>query len=340
MTRPLRRRPEAATRAPLFAAAALSALAVWTAHATYLRRALRAARCDPVTGLPGRAGWTEQAGRIMRGRGTRTVILVDVDRFKRVNDTYGHAAGDELLAVTAARLCTWAARVGGGACGRLGGDEFTAISRRAVTDAETADLAALLARPVPLPGPGVTIPVTASVGAAACAGRGLPAGLAAADAAMYQAKHAGGGYRIATPADPVPQPDPARRARTRHHGPRDFAVVKRASVLPGSALGARPVRLRRVPGAASPGRRFVYLAGSPRVPGIVVLAWPHTGLRHLGRRRHHPPGKTSAGPRRRPVRVARAPVVHVSGQGRQDAGELRRRLDRQAGHGLLRQRVP
>ena len=125
MTRPLSRRPEAAMSPPLIAAAALSALAAWTAHATYLRRALRAARCDPVTGLPGRAGWTAQAGRIMRGSGTRTVILVDVDRFKRVNDTYGHAAGDELLAVTAARLCTWADRVGGGACGRLGGDEFT-----------------------------------------------------------------------------------------------------------------------------------------------------------------------------------------------------------------------
>jgi diguanylate cyclase (GGDEF)-like protein len=152
------------------------------------------------------------------------VILVDVDRFKRVNDTDGHAVGDELLAVTAARLRAWAARVGGGACGRLGGDEFTAITRRAVTDAETADLAALLARPAPLPGPGATVPVTASVGAAACAEGGLSAGLAAADAAMYQAKRTGGGYRIAEPVDPVPQPDPAPRARTRHRGPRDFAV--------------------------------------------------------------------------------------------------------------------
>ena len=89
---------------------------------------------------------------------TRTVILVDLDRFKHVNDTYGHAAGDELLAVTAARLRTWAGRVGGSACGRLGGDEFTAITGRAVTDAETADLAALLARPAALPGSGVTIP--------------------------------------------------------------------------------------------------------------------------------------------------------------------------------------
>ena len=248
MTRPLMRRPGAAMRPPLVAAAALSALAGWTAHAAYLRRALRAARCDPVTGLPGRAGWTAQAGRIMRGGGTRTVILVDVDRFKRVNDTYGHAAGDQLLAVTAARLCTWANRVGGGACGRLGGDEFTAITRRAVTDAETADLAALLARPAPLPGPGVTIPVTASVGAAACAQRGLSAALAAADAAMYQAKHTGGGYRIAVPADPVPQPDPAPRDRTRHHGPRTLQL----SSAP--ACAAR-LRARCQAGPVTPGTR-------------------------------------------------------------------------------------
>jgi len=67
--------------------------------------------------------------------------------------------------------------------------------------------------------------VAASVGAAACAGRGLSACLAAADAAMYRAKHAGGGYRIAVPEDSVPQPDQAPHARTRHHGPRDFAVV-------------------------------------------------------------------------------------------------------------------
>ena len=207
------RGPGAAVTTPLLAVATLSALAGWTAHAACARRPLSAARRDPVTGLPGRAGWTAQARRIMRGSGARTVILVDLDRFKHVNDTYGHAAGDELLAVTAARLRSWADRVGGGACGRLGGDEFTAITRRTLTRAETADLAALLARPAVLPGSGVTIPVTASVGAAACAGRhGLSAVLAAADAAMYRAKHTGGGYRTAIPADP----DPAPRARTRH----------------------------------------------------------------------------------------------------------------------------
>ena len=135
-------------------------------------------------------------------------------------------------------------RFGGGACGRVGGDEFTAITRRAVTDAETADLAALLARPAPLPGPGATISVTASVGAAACAEGGLSAGLAAADAAMYRAKHAGGGYRIAVPVDP----DSAPCARTRHHGPR----VLQLSSAP--ACVAR-FRARCQAGPVTPGTR-------------------------------------------------------------------------------------
>jgi len=225
MPRPLRWRLKAATSPTLIAAAALSALAGWTAHAACLRRVLHAARRDPVTGLPGRAAWTQQARRIMRGSGSHTVILVDLDRFKDVNDTYGHAAGDELLAVTAARLRTWADRVGGGAVCRLGGDEFTAITRRAVTETETAGLATLLASPAVLPRCRLTIPVAASVGAASCTGSELPALLAAADAAMYQAKHAGGGYRTAVPVDLVPRADPAPSARTRHHGPRDFVVV-------------------------------------------------------------------------------------------------------------------
>jgi diguanylate cyclase (GGDEF)-like protein len=218
--------PGAAMTKPLFAAAAFSALAGWTAHTAYARRALAAAHRDPVTGLPGRAGWTAQARRLMRGSSTGTVILVDLDRFKRVNDTYGHAAGDELLAVTAARLRSWADRVGGGVCGRLGGDEFTATTRRTVTEAETADLAALLARPTVLSGSGVTIAVAASVGAAACAGRGLSAALAAADAAMYRAKHAGGGFRTtAIPARPATYPYPPLYVSARHHGSQSFAVA-------------------------------------------------------------------------------------------------------------------
>ena len=99
------------------------------------------ARQDPVTGLPTRHTWTRQARRILR-RGTHTVTLIDLDDFKAVNDTYGHPAGDHVLAATAARMRAWASRCGGAACGRLGGDEFTIITRRPITAAETADLAA------------------------------------------------------------------------------------------------------------------------------------------------------------------------------------------------------
>ena len=255
MTSTLTPRPEAAMRPPLIAAAGLSALAGWTAHATYLRRALRAARCDPVTGLPGRAGWTAQAARIMRGRGTRTVILVDVDRFKRVNDTYGHAAGDELLAVTAARLCAWAARVGGGACGRLGGDEFTAITRRAVTDAETADLAALLA--------------TAGTVARPRPRRHRPRDRVRRGGHLRGARAVGRsrrGGRCHVPGQARRNRLPHRRASRPgsavgsgslcpHPPPWSLGICfqARQPAPPGSAHGARPARLRRVPGAASPG---------------------------------------------------------------------------------------
>ena len=204
------------------------------------------------------------------------MILLDVDRFKRVNDTYGHAAGDELLAVTAARLRAWAHRVGGGACGRLGGDEFTAITRRAVTDAETADLAALLARPDRCPAPASPSPCTASVGAAACAraraarrsrrgGRRHVPGQARRR--RLPRRRARGPGPAAGSGSPCPRPPP------RPPGFRGCQARQRAAR---SAHRARPARLRRAPGAASPGCRFVYLAGSPRVPATVVLAWPHT----------------------------------------------------------------
>ena len=204
---------------PLVAAGVLSAIAGWLGHAASARRSLNAARCDPVTGLLGRAAWSVEASRMVRGREARTVGLIDLDRFKHVNDTYGHAAGDELLAATGARMRSWADRVGGAACGRLGGDEFAVITCRRVTEGETAELAAMIAEPVALPGFG-HISTTASVGITVCTGRNrLPAALGTADAAMYQAKRDGGGYRVASAARRGPQPALAPRARTRDRGP-------------------------------------------------------------------------------------------------------------------------
>ena len=195
--------------------AASGGLAGWLAHAAALRRRLHAAHHDPVTGLPTRATWTRQARQLLR-HGHHIVLLIDLDRFKDVNDTHGHAAGDQALAITAARIRAWTDRAGGGACGRLGGDEFAIVTRGTVGSRELGDLAAVLAAPVTLPAGG-TVPGGASVGAATCTARaGLSSALAAADAAMYQVKRDGGGWRLSA-GSALSAGSPA--LRTRHHGP-------------------------------------------------------------------------------------------------------------------------
>lgn len=219
-------------RETLLVPAAVAGLAVgWAARAAWARRVLETARRDPVTGLPGRAAWTGQARRILRSRRTCTVLLVDLDKFKAVNDSWGHDAGDALLAVMAARLLSWTLAAGGGACGRLGGDELVAITRRPVADGQVAALARQLAAPASLPGAG-SVPVSASVGAAQCRAReGLPAALTAADAAMYAAKRAGGAlYSIAEA--PVPGAPARSHVRARHDD--------RAAPVPVSPVHGQP----------------------------------------------------------------------------------------------------
>ncbi|NEA72157.1 GGDEF domain-containing protein [Streptomyces sp. SID13588] len=159
----------------------------WAVHGGLLSRRLASARRDPLTGLHTRTGWTTRAQRLIARSPHALAVLIDLDDFKAVNDTYGHSAGDAVLTATAARLTTWCDRHG--IAVRLGGDEFAAL----VTDpAETAGLPALrsaLQRPVLYAGR--LLPVSASVGA--CHLADLPAptltnALSAADAAMYAAK--------------------------------------------------------------------------------------------------------------------------------------------------------
>jgi diguanylate cyclase (GGDEF)-like protein len=201
--------------------AACGSLAGWLAHAAAGHRRLRAARHDPVTGLPTRTAWTKRAQKILR-RGHHLVVLIDLDRFKHVNDTHGHAAGDHVLAITAARLRAWTGHAGGGACGRLGGDEFAIVTRSQAGGRELGDLAAMLAAAITLPS-GERIPGGASIGAAACApATALSSALGEADAAMYQAKRCGGGWRL-TASTARRVNSPARR--TRHHGPQQPAAT-------------------------------------------------------------------------------------------------------------------
>ncbi|WP_433341214.1 GGDEF domain-containing protein [Streptomyces sp. CA-253872] len=168
-------------------------LAGWAAHVTVLRRGLTRARRDPLTGLWTRDAFTRKARRLLRDK-RAVVVLADIDHFKQVNDTHGHAAGDALLASVARRLAH--ATGADGVCGRLGGDEFAAVLLD--KDGTAADLLALLhgilARPADGQSPEVATTVSLGwVRAADHAGGDLSALLERADEAMYEAKRAAHG---------------------------------------------------------------------------------------------------------------------------------------------------
>lgn len=168
-----------------------------------LHQQLRAAaQSDPKTGLLNAVAWQREAEqRIRRARRTgepAAILLVDIDHFKRVNDTYGHLAGDELLSATASTLGQHVR-----ACdvlGRFGGEEFVAVLPGAGQQ-EACHIAERLrgrVREIAVPARGAaaahdTVTVTVSIGVAALDldGGDLFELLAAADAALYRAKKSG-----------------------------------------------------------------------------------------------------------------------------------------------------
>ncbi|MFF8943077.1 GGDEF domain-containing protein [Streptomyces sp. NPDC014864] len=170
-------------------AAAIAPLLGWAVHGGILTRRLATARRDPLTGLHPRAGWTARAEQCIRRHPHAAVLLVDLDHFKTLNDTHGHAAGDAALVATADRLRTWCGRHG--TAGRLGGDEFVAVVR----DLAAVDLDALTAAlHQPLNHGDSSVPLAASVGVCPVAELSvavLSDAFAAADAAMYAAKGRG-----------------------------------------------------------------------------------------------------------------------------------------------------
>jgi len=197
---------------PAIAAAALP-LAAWGAHAAVMRRRLEQARRDPLTELVTRDGFTARAEQLLRHRNA-VVLFIDLDHFKHVNDTHGHAAGDAVLQATAAYLARWVGPRG--IAGRLGGDEFTAAltlrPERFVPRVNA--LSAALHQPLDFEGE--RLPRGASIGIARSAElpeRTLTAALAAADTAMYAAKRQRSGLRVYTTAD---LGDPRRWNRTGH----------------------------------------------------------------------------------------------------------------------------
>ncbi|MGA5470014.1 GGDEF domain-containing protein [Streptomyces arboris] len=169
----------------------------WSVHTVWLRRSLRSARRDPLTGLRTRDGFTRRANVLLKDP-RAVVVLADVDHFKQINDQYGHAAGDALLKATADRLAHYVGR--DGVAGRLGGDEFAAVVID--THGTIADLLAVLhgvlARPAGGMDPAVRTTVSLGwVGAADHPGEDLSSLLRRADEAMYAAKQARAGVRRA-----------------------------------------------------------------------------------------------------------------------------------------------
>ncbi|HLH64667.1 MAG TPA: EAL domain-containing protein [Solirubrobacteraceae bacterium] len=163
----------------------------------------RSAVTDELTGLANRERFMEAIGaRIAsaQGRGQRfSVLLMDLDRFKEVNDTLGHQHGDSLLRQLGPRLQGALGR--GGVVARLGGDEFGLLPPQdsddpAVLDVVVGRLFAMLAQPFRIDG--LSLEVGASVGVARYPRDGSDAHalLRCADVAMYNAKESQTEYKL------------------------------------------------------------------------------------------------------------------------------------------------
>ena len=153
----------------------------------------RAAQSDALTGLVNRRRFNEIVTALLAQQRPLSVLMLDLDHFKEINDTHGHAAGDKVLHSVALRMCT--ALRNGDTVGRIGGEEFAALLPDASLD-EARQIAerlraAIAAEPIEAgDGP---IPVSASIGLASPypGETDVATVLARADKALYAAKRAG-----------------------------------------------------------------------------------------------------------------------------------------------------
>jgi diguanylate cyclase (GGDEF)-like protein len=173
--------------------------------ATLLQRSFRhtqllnEARADAKTGLLNAATWEREAvaeiGRAVRTSAPLAVALLDLDRFKQINDTYGHLVGDEVLRAIAATMSGVLREYD--LAGRFGGEEFVMLlpQTRAPDAFRIAERVRAHVARLPIVTPaGERVRVTASIGVAALdagSSRELTELLAAADAALYRAKASG-----------------------------------------------------------------------------------------------------------------------------------------------------
>ena len=185
---------------------------------------------DALTGLPNRAGLKAELDRHLAGgaagTGTLAVLFIDLDHFKAVNDSLGHAAGDELLISVAQRLASAAA--GTTAVARLSGDEFVVVDIFAGPAEATALAAGLLeVLKTPMQIEGLEIVTSASIGVAVAeaGGESLEDLIRRADIAMYRAKELGRSrWELHEPAESDPTVDRLRALGELRRGIREGAL--------------------------------------------------------------------------------------------------------------------
>jgi len=175
-----------------------------TEHKLAEERIQRVAHHDSLTGLPNRLLFNDRLQQTLslakRESRQFALLYLDLDKFKPVNDSMGHTAGDELLQAVAARVRHQVRA--SDTLARVGGDEFTVI----LPDIAARDEAAIVARkiiaalgvPFRLGPQSLSVEIGASIGIAVypADGRDADTLVNAADAAMYQAKQAGNSFRF------------------------------------------------------------------------------------------------------------------------------------------------
>ena len=263
----------------------LGLLLLWAALfrivASASRRLRRQAREDHLTRLPNRAQ-LHADGRRMLAAGTRTgrltaLVLIDLDRFKEVNDTLGHDQGDALLREVATRLRTVLRP--SDVLARLGGDEFAIIVPDLPHRGATAELAdrigTALARPFDLCGVGIELGASIGVALHPDHGSDVSTLLQRADVAMYEAKRSRAHIETYDPArDPYSPERLALVSELRRAIERDQLVLHfqpKVAIDSGRVIGVEAlVRWEHPARGTIPPSEFVPLAERTGVIGALT----------------------------------------------------------------------
>ena len=150
------------------------------------------ARYDALTGIFNRASFNREFDRFLKRDKKFQLVMIDLVKFKSINDTYGHRAGDEVLKTVASRLRSLLRP--GEVAARLGGDEFVALIPGELTDADYIKLIQKIEEPMIVAGVSLNVGLSVGVSTYPNHGMDLSTLMHQADGSMYHAKK--NGFRV------------------------------------------------------------------------------------------------------------------------------------------------